>query len=98
MFRLEVDGELWHYAFVQPDGCLSGEDREHLLSESVRAYRNGEKRRNIRGKEFEGMVVSGEFYTLGACSGRLYEAEFETPKGKRKASIIFAEPIDPSFN
>ncbi|MDO8508340.1 MAG: hypothetical protein Q7S27_01505 [Nanoarchaeota archaeon] len=98
MIDLEVDGECWRYAFAQPDGVLSSEDREYLLRETVRLYKKGDEKLRIKGKEFEGRLIRGKFECFGACSGREYNAELETQKGKRYASILVAKTIDSSLN
>lgn len=98
MYRLDVDGEIWRYAFVQPDGCLSWGDREHLLRETVRLYKKGDEKSDVRGESFEGRLKRGKFYSFGVCAGREYSAELETNKGKRYASILIAKTVDSRLN
>lgn len=98
MFNLDVDGEIWRYAFVQPDGCLSWNDREHLLRETIRLYKKGDEKLNLKGENYEGRVKKGKFYTFGVCAGREYQVDLETKKGKRYASILISKIIDSSLN
>ena len=98
MFNLDVDGETWRYAFAQPDSCLSWDDREHLLRETVRLYKKGNKNTKVKGEDYEGKIKRGEFRTFGICAGRFYNAELETSKGKRYASILVQKTMDSSLN
>ena len=88
MFPLEVDGEVWNYAFIQPDACLSWTDREHLLAETIRLNRDGGKTRKVEGEAFEGRIKAGKYGVIGPFAGRCYDVEIETDKGKRRPSIL----------
>ena len=62
MFEIEVDGETWRYAFVEPDAILSFEDREHLVAETARLYHSGRRHKMIKGKGFEGRIAKGKYF------------------------------------
>ncbi len=98
MFTLECDNETWDYAFINPDAVLSIDDREHFLRETVRLYRSGRKAKSIKGKDFEGRVERKNYALIGGISGHLFEAELETNKGKRNASVILLEQFNSDWN
>ena len=98
MYNLAVDGENWRYAFLEPDACLSQSDREYMLCETIRLYKAGDEKKNIKGEEFEGRLTKKEYVSFGACMGRFYEAELDTEKGKRRAKILVQKPVKVEMN
>jgi hypothetical protein len=95
---VDVDGQDWRYVFTNPDGCLKHQDRQHLVSETIRLYRDGKNRRRIKGRGFEGELRKGKYVSFNSWGGVEYLAKLETDKGDVKAGLMVIEKIDPSMN
>lgn len=98
MNRLQVDEEIGYYMYANPDGCLSEEDRNHFLTEIVRMDKNGEKHKEIKGKDYEAIISLGKYNLIGYFGGMEYNTKLETNRGKTKCSVLVARLFDPRCN
>ena len=98
MFKLDVDGENWKYAFCGAYGFITSEGREEMLRETIRLYKKGDKSTKIKGNEYEGKITQGKFFTFGTCAGRSYDAELDTDKGKYRAKVLIGETTNIGLN
>lgn len=91
--------EVWSYVFVDPDlfGVSDG-DRDHLLWNIVDLQKNKEIERDIEGQNYEGRIIKGKISLFGGLCGRLFRAELDTPKGKRKPKVMLLEKIEAALN
>ena len=98
MPRLEIDGTLCDYAFIEADGCLSDADREHFVTETIRMHKKGRSRVELKGEDYEAIVTRGKYAVMGQFGGTAYAADLETNFGKRHASILISKLIDATLN
>jgi hypothetical protein len=91
--------ELWAYVFINSDFFgVSDEDRAHLMWNVVDLHKKRENARDLEGENYDGRVTRGkETYYVG-LSGICFNAELDTPNGKRKPKILLMKQADPSLN
>ena len=86
MFDFDYGGMRWGYCFLQTDSSLSEEARFELLTGAVELYLSGERQRDVRGDEFEGMVEWAEANCVSASE--------DEKKGKEITDINTMKEID----
>jgi len=91
--------EIWSYVFMKPDMFgVSDKDRNHIMWNIVDLHKKDEDSRDIRGDNYEGRITREKSTAMGGLCGTVFEAELETPKGKRKPSVMILSKIDASLN
>ncbi len=92
MFKVDVDGkEIWHAYLIGDGGFLSYDDRDALLVQTIRGYRDSKEIIRLKGEEFEGHLKKGKFVSANGYSGRNYYGKLESDKGEREVSIVLRE-------
>jgi len=93
------EAEVWTYVFINPDIFgVSDDDRAHLMWNVVDTHKKHEKERDLEGKGYSGRLTRGkETYYVG-LSGICFNAELDTPKGKRKPEILLMKQANPVLN
>ena len=87
MFPIAVDGNLATYCFLNGNSGLSQKDTEYLVKECVRAHITSDKRRNLKGEDFEGVLVREKFLAIGFMAGQGYSAELEIGNNPEKMNL-----------
>jgi len=92
-------GPTWRTAFLKTDSAMSEEDRLKIRIQMADMFVDKKDRIKVKGDGYEGVIkTDGKYVMLGAFGGIQVDGELETNHGKRKLSVILAEPIDASLN
>ena len=91
--KIEYDGEVWNYVYINPDGILGPEDRRDLLWNVVDMKKRGVDSRELRGEYYEGKLKMGKKSLLGSFFGTRVDGFVESNKGKSKLSILLIDPV-----
>jgi len=99
MFNVNYEGEIWSYQFINPDGCLNREDRERLIYDSMKVFKEKLKRFETKGENYEGVLRNeGRDELRGNVITRTIDGTIETNGGKKDLSILVLRDFDPSLN
>lgn len=95
----EIDGKQWAWVYLNTDTRMPESDRDIIAMEAIRLYNKKEKKKDIKGKTFEGRITRKGEAIVGGFIGREYEALVETDHGRSLISFLMKpERIDPSWN
>ena len=96
--KLIYGGQAWSYVYLDSDGVLTEEDREHLVWNIVDMHVRGKETKNVKGETYEARITQGKYASLEGFCGQTFSAELETEKGRKKLAILLTRRIDPALN
>jgi hypothetical protein len=99
MFIYEHKNKRWGTVYLIADPRLVEDVRLEILVEAAEMYLAHEKKRKIKGDDYEGKITTERKYrTLGCYGGYEYHAELDTPNGKSETTFILMQQFNPAYN
>jgi hypothetical protein len=95
---IEHEGKLWNYVYVNSNSLLTPSAREHFAWNVIDTYVREEETRNLKHDDYEGRLANKGRIAYGGLAGTLFDAIFETDRGKGEVSILVMNNFNPNLN
>lgn len=92
-------GYRWGVSFLESDLQLTYDERLELITHATEMFLNEEKQREVKGKEYEGLIATdNKYHLLGSFGGKKFEAIVDVRDKHAYVSFLVKEYINPSLN
>jgi hypothetical protein len=99
MFTYEHKSRKWGTVYLLADPCLVEEVRLEILVEAAEMHLGNEKKRKIKGDNYDGKITTERKYRmLGCYGGYEYRAELDTLHGKAETTFLIMQQFNPKNN
>jgi hypothetical protein len=99
MFTYEHKSKKWGTVYLTADPRLVEDARLEILVEAAEMHLANEKKRKIKGEDYEGKITTERKYkALGCYGGYEYRAELDTSHGKSETTFLIMQQFNPRNN